>query len=204
MAYKRLSSAVLLGVSLLGLTGQQVVMAEETNNQVSEQTTEFQYSLGIPISSRMRSDQTAIDVAITLPKKFETTKVATVELKNLVGDVLNTLEYTVPKGDQKFNCWFSLTGLQEDGYYTTVSLPDGPLTHFGYSKTIYTQEYKPMEILDKNPTTETSSQKEAVQVPSSPKQETQLPAAEREQPTNNQTLSSEFSVKHEKNQNPQR
>lgn len=135
MAYKRLSSAVLLGVSLLGLTGQQVVMAEEIDNGMS-QNVETPYALAIHVSNTLRPDQTAVDVVVNLPKQFETTKIATVELRNLVGEIVNTLTLTVPIGGRQMTCWFGLTGLPEDRYYVTVSLPDGPVTHSGFSAAV--------------------------------------------------------------------
>ncbi|MGT2829475.1 hypothetical protein AB6M97_01335 [Streptococcus hillyeri] len=194
MTYKRLSSAVLLGGALLGLSGQQVAMAEETPNQVVEQTTELQYSLGIPTSATLRSDQTAIDLAITLPKKFEEAKVVTVELRNIVGKELNTLDYTVPKGQQKFTCWFSLAGLQEEGYYVTVTLPDGSVTHSGYSKSIYIQQPNETGTPEKNQNTEKVSQEKITQK-NAPQQANQSPTVEGEEKPKTQEKPTVSSVK---------
>lgn len=133
MSYKRLSTKVLLGIALLGLSGQQCVLAEEANTDAA-QAIEGPYARAIAVSDGIRADQTALDVTVTLPERVALTRVATVELRKITGEVVSSLDYTVAKGGRQFTCWFSLNGLPADDYYTTVSLPDGPVTHYGYSK----------------------------------------------------------------------
>ncbi|WP_161979121.1 hypothetical protein [Streptococcus sp. S784/96/1] len=143
MSYKRLSAKVLLGIALFGLCGQQCAQAEDIVTEVG-QNIEAPYGLAIAVSNTLRSEQPIVDVVVNLPQKFDTAKVVTVELRNLVGEVMNTLDYTVPKGERRFTCWFGLEGLKEDSYHVTVSLPDGPVTHSGYSKGVtYTPKTLP-------------------------------------------------------------
>lgn len=151
MTFKRLSTTVLLGGALLGLCGQQSVRAYENNNQIDQMTSVANH-LAITVNNTLRSDLTALDIVVSLPKRFEEAKLLTVELHQLNGDIVNTLSYTMPAGGRQFTCWFGLNGQREGSYYVTASFTDKDETYSGYSEAI---AYQMNETSSSN-TTDTS------------------------------------------------
>lgn len=160
--YKSLAFATLASLTLAQSSG--LVLAQESP-QTSETTTSLVTSqtsnqatvqTAISLTASQRSGANILDQVMSLGQAASAATPVTLTLKNASGQVINSLTYTINRGQRGFTAWFDVNNLPAGTY--TISL-----TGSGLSATT-TTSYKPVtKSSNQAPTANQTSQAQVSQ-----------------------------------------